>query len=112
MPQFKTGTPLGLINVKTNIEDKSYLSSDYFILSDFDQNFGVGKNSLIINNPPADLRFEATDLKGIPLYSEVASNVDIVNKTKTIIISFQLYSQNSMGIGKLILLGKFNKDTI
>jgi hypothetical protein len=61
MPQYKTGTALNLLSVKADIEDSSFLSSAYFVISDFDGSFGLGKNSIIINSPPTDIKIEAYD---------------------------------------------------
>jgi hypothetical protein len=112
MPQYKTGNSLGLANLKVDAEDTSFLSSAYFLLSEFDNNFKLGKNSITINNPPSDLKIEAYDGSNNILYYEKAINNDFVNKTQSILISFHIYPQNASGIGKIILVGTFNSHLI
>lgn len=112
MPQYKTGTALNLLSVKADIEDSSFLSSAYFVISDFDGSFGLGKNSIIINSPPTDIKIEAYDKLNTILYYEKAVDVDFIKKSQSIIVSFHVYSQNSPGIGKLILTGTFNNKLV
>jgi hypothetical protein len=107
MPEYNVGTNNGLLKKPVDIEDVSFLSADYFVISDLNGNFGLGKNSIIINSPPADIKIDAFDINGTPLYFETAINSDVVNKTRSIIVSFHVYKQNGTGIGKLILYGTF-----
>jgi hypothetical protein len=108
MPQFRTGTLLNLSKIVPTLEDNSYFSKDYFVLSEFTNEFGLGKNSFIINRPPTDLKVEILDSNGMPLYYETASDVDFIDKTNAVIISAHVYEQTGRGIGKLILVGTFN----
>ena len=80
MPQFKTGTNLGLNKVIVDAEDSSFLSSAYFLITDFDGNFGLGKNSIAVNNVPTDLQIEAYDAANNVLFYEKAINNDFINK--------------------------------
>jgi hypothetical protein len=112
MPQYRTGTSLGLTKLKVDAEDTSFLSSAYFLLSEFDNNFRLGKNSITLNNPPADLKVEAYDSSNNILYFEKATNNDFINKTKSVTLSFHVYPQNSNGIGKIILVGTYNNKII
>lgn len=107
MPQFNTGKLLNLSAVKVSLEDTSYFSKDYFVISEFNSDFGLGKNSLIVNNPPDDLKIEILDGNGLPLYFEIANDVDFIQKTKSIIVSIHVYLQTTSGLGKLILVGTF-----
>jgi len=108
MPQFKTGNNLGLLNASVDAEDTSFLSSAYFLITEFNGNFKLGKNSITINNPPSDIKVEAYDSNGTVLYYEKAINNDFIRKTQALIYSFHIYNQNATGIGKVILLGTFN----
>lgn len=108
MPQFKTGNNLGLLKAKVDAEDTSFLSSAYFLITEFNGSFKLGKNSFTVNNPPSDIKVEAYDSNGTVLYYEKAINNDFIRKTQAITYSFHVYSQNSVGIGKLILIGTFN----
>lgn len=112
MPSFKVGKLLGLSNIQVAVEDKSDLSSDYFSLTEFNKTFGLGKNSFVINNAPSDILIEILDSSGVPLYTEKAKNVDNVNLTKSIVVSAHIYQQTAIGLGKLILIGTFNKKTV
>jgi hypothetical protein len=113
MPDFKTGTSLELSKLKVDVEDTSLLSSAYFILTEFDENFYGGKNSFVVNNPPSDLQVEAIDSGGNVLYVEKAINNDfIIRKTTSITLSFHVYPQNNKGVGKLFLLGTFGSKIV
>lgn len=112
MPQFKTGTTLGLSKITVDVDDTSFLSADYFILSDFNNTFGLGKNSFVINKYTTDIKIEAYDAGGMVLYYEKASDVDFIRKTQSIIISYHLYQQNTSGIGKLIIVGTVDGKTV
>lgn len=107
MPQFRTGNNLGLLNIKVDAEDISFLSSAYFLITEFNGNFNLGKNSITVNNPPADLKVEAYDANGNVLYYEKATNNDFIRKTQAITYAFHIYNQNANGIGKIILVGTF-----
>lgn len=108
MALFKTGTSIGLLNLHVDVDDTSFLSSNYFLLSEFDGNFKLGKNSITINNPPSDLKVEAYDKNSNILYYEKAINPDFIKNTKSIIVSFHVYEQNISGAGKIILVGTFS----
>jgi hypothetical protein len=112
MAIFKTGTSFGLINTYVDIEDTSFLSTNYFLISDFDGNFKLGKNSITINNPPSDIKIEAYDKNNNILYYEKAINPDFIKNTKSIIVSFHVYEQNISGIGKLIFTGTFSNKRV
>ena len=112
MPQFKTGNNLGLLNAKVDAEDISFLSSAYFLITEFNGNFKLGKNSLTVNNPPSDIKVEAYDSNGNVLYYEKAVNNDFIRNTQAITYSFHVYNQNPSGIGKIILIGTFNSKII
>jgi hypothetical protein len=112
MPQFKTGVSLGLLSGSVDVEDNSYLSSTYFLVSEFNGSFGLGKNSIIINNPTQDLKVEVVDYKNTTLYSEKAVTTDIVNKKQIVVASFHVYDQNYSGIGKLIITGTVKEKLI
>jgi hypothetical protein len=112
MPQFKTGNNLGLLNAKVDAEDISFLSSAYFLITEFNGNFKLGKNSLTVNNPPSDIKVEAYDSNGNVLYYEKAVNNDFIRNTQAITYSFHVYNQNPSGIGKIILIGTFNRKII
>jgi hypothetical protein len=113
MPIYNSGKILNLLSSKVDIEDKSYLSSDFFVISDFSGDFGAGKNSITINNSPSDIQIEAVDSSGAALYYEIAVNKDFVaqssaTSTNSILISFHVYyPQNKTGIGRLTLIGTF-----
>lgn len=108
MPQFRTGNNLGLLNTKIDAEDTSFLSSAYFLITEFNGNFNLGKNSITVNNPSSDIKVEAYDANGNVLYYERAINNDFIRKTQAITYAFHVYSQNANGIGKIILVGTFN----
>lgn len=112
MGQFKSGDILNLGNSKFDIEDKSFLSSDYFILSEFDDDFGLGKNSFVINSPPDNIQIEVVDKLNNSLYIETAKNSDVINKTQTLTVSIHVYDRNVKGIGKLYILGTHNKKIV
>jgi hypothetical protein len=112
MPQFKTGNNLGLLNIKVDAEDTSFLSSAYFLITEFNSNFKLGKNSIMINNPTSDIKVEAYDANGIVLYYEKAINNDFIRKTQAITYSFHVYNQNTSGVGKIILVGTFNNKIV
>ena len=110
MPDYKIGKKLNLASL-TNIdlEDSSYLSSQYFVVSDFSGEFGAGKNTISINNCPADIQIEALDSNGVALYYETATNKDFISAyVNSILVSFHVYApQNKSGIGTLVLVGTF-----
>jgi hypothetical protein len=110
MSQFQTGKSLS--RLKVDVDDNSLMSSTYFLISGFDSNFGLGKNSIIINNPPNDIKIEAYDANGIELYYEKATDVDIVNKSQKNIYSFHVYQKNPTGIGKLYIVGTFKNKVV
>jgi hypothetical protein len=108
MPSIKTGQILGLSKLTVNIEDKTYLS-EYFNLTEFSPEFSVGKNALVINGSDklktdADIRTEAFDGGGNPLFIEKAINIDQLTKKRIIVLSIYVYEQNSVGSGKIILV--------
>ena len=112
MPQFRTGNNLGLLNIKADAEDISFLSSAYFLITEFNGNFNLGKNSITVNNPPSDIKIEAYDANGNILYYEKAINNDFIRKSQAVTYSFHVYTQNASGIGKIILIGTFNNKLI
>lgn len=103
MSQSQIGT--GLKQIKVDVEDTSFLSSTYFLLTNFNGNFGLGKNAITINNPTKDVQVEVYDASGNVLYSERAIDIDNVNKKQTITVSFHVTSKTSSGIGKLYIIG-------
>lgn len=112
MPLYRTGNKLDLERYSVDIEDISPTSNEYFLLFDFNSDFGLGKNSFIINNVPTDIKLEALDSNGNVLYYERANNIDIVNKTNSVVISYHVYQQNASGAGKLIILGTINNKLV
>ncbi len=112
MPDFKTGNSLELAKLKVDVEDTSLLSSTYFVLTEFDENFYSGKNSFVVNNPPSDLQIEAIDSGGNVLYVEKAINTDFIRKTTSITLSFHIYPQNNKGVGRLVLVGTFGSKLV
>lgn len=103
MSQSQIGSSLRQLNV--DVEDTSTLSSAYFLLSNFNPSFGLGKNAVTINSPTKDIRVEACDSEGNVLYSERAIDNDTVNKKQILTVSFHVYSKTSAGIGKLYIVG-------
>lgn len=106
----RKGQILGLSTIKVDIEDTS-LFSDYFSISDYNFEFGIGKNSLVINDTNklisgAEILVEAFDKAGLPLYIEKAISFDSITKRNKFILSFFVYDTYTPGIGKIIIVSK------
>lgn len=112
MPQLKFGTKLELGKIKVDIEDKSSMSTSYFLISALSIDCGLGKNSFTVNNTPKDMRVEILDSSLQVLYYEKANNTDYVNKTKSTVISFHVYPQTQSGVGKIIIVGTIDNKLV
>lgn len=110
MSTIKTGTNLGLSTIAVDIEDLSYLSA-YFNVTEFNPNFGVGKNCIVINGTDdalltSEVFAEAHDSIGNYIFIEKALFTDAVSKKSKYILSFYVYEEHESGPGELILVSK------
>ena len=72
----KKGTKYNLSALNVDIEDTSYRSDNYFVVSDLDSTFTAGKNFFTINGSPnlspnSKILLEILDSAGNPLYYEI-----------------------------------------
>lgn len=110
MSQYQSAT--NLVKIKPDVEDTSGLSPFYFLISNFNNIFGLGKNTITINNPTGDLRIEAYDAGGNLLNYEKSIENDIVNKKQILTIAFQVYTKNVAGIGKIYIVGTYSNKLV
>lgn len=112
----KKGTNYGLLTMKVDIEDTSYLSK-YFTLVEFNNLLSAGKNPLTFNGSPylkegSEIKIECIDSNGNYLYIEYPKGnvqyTDMVN----FLVSIHVYDENYNGNGKLILVGTSKKGEI
>jgi len=106
---YLIGKSLGLESMTVNIVDNSYLST-YFNITEFNPNFGAGKNLLIVNTTPSlsanpNIQIEARDSNNNYLYIDSSKTIDPVSGKQTYYFSLYIYDNLSYGTGKITIVG-------
>jgi len=105
----KKGVNLGLLVLKPDIEDTSYLSK-YFVIAEFNPVFTGGKNPVAFNGSSllkagTEIQVECLDSNGNSLYIERPDSNVSYSDVANFLISIGVYEETYNGAGKLILLG-------
>ena len=108
----QNGTFYNLAAMPVDIEDTSFRSDNYFVISDLPTTFTAGKNYFTINGTGnlkknSLILIEILDSKGNPLYYEIGKRNDLIyTSADATIVSPRVYkSTTEWGTGKIYIVG-------
>jgi hypothetical protein len=108
----KKGKKLNLKNIPVSVEDTNPQST-YFVITEFSDILTSGKNAIALNGSNllkanSSIQVEVLDVKGDPLYTEIARTSDTIRYRDgvSLIVAIYVYGSTPLGTGEIIILGE------
>jgi len=108
----KKGKKLNLKNIPVSVEDTNPQST-YFVITEFSDILTSGKNAIALNGSNllkanSSIQIEVLDVKGDPLYTEIARTSDTIRYRDgvSLIVAIYVYGSTPLGTGEIIILGE------